>query len=54
MQDLNTASSKILFVTSYEEKIPSSTPYSSIVESFNSPAMSIQYFDSPLNSKLQQ
>lgn len=34
-----------------EEKIPSNTPPSpSIAESFNSPAMSIQYFDSPLNS----
>lgn len=33
-----------------EEKIPSNTSYPSIAESFNSPAMSIQYFDSPLNS----
>jgi hypothetical protein len=33
-----------------EEKIPSNTSYPSIVESSNSPAMSIQYFDSPLNS----
>ena len=34
-----------------EEEIPSNTPpYPAIAESFNSPAMSIQYFDSPLNS----
>ena len=33
-----------------EEKIPSNTPYPSIAELINSPAMSIQYFDSPLNS----
>ena len=33
-----------------EEKTPSNTSYPSIAESFNSPAMSIQYFDSPLNS----
>jgi hypothetical protein len=33
-----------------EEKIPSNTSYPSIAELINSPAMSIQYFDSPLNS----
>ena len=33
-----------------EEKVPSNTPYPSITELINSPAMSIQYFDSPLNS----
>ena len=33
-----------------EEKIPSNTPYPSVAELINSPAMSIQYFDSPLNS----
>jgi hypothetical protein len=33
-----------------EEEIPSNTSYPSIAELFNLPAMSIQYFDSPLNS----